>query len=159
MMIGIIVTVSLFIVGYLIQYFVFTAKSNTRLSILENKVVVTLGEHIKVLERLACLETRMEMYWGSIDGKLVYMLKSYPTNLEKDILLDRQLRSVLTLSEAERLRTIISCEFELEKTKKPEEKATGFMMAYILELGRLEQIIFDLTIIINPDFKSQVLKK
>lgn len=159
MALELIITLSIFVAGWLIQYFVFTAKNAERITLLEHTVVVTTGDHTKVLERLACIETKLEIYWNMIDEKMLHLLKSYPTNLEKDMLLDRQLHNTLTLSEAERLRTIISCEFELEKNRKQDEKTTGLGIAYILELGRLEQIIFELLTISNQELISRTLKK
>jgi hypothetical protein len=89
----------------------------------------------KVYERLAKLETKTELFWKCVEGGIVKMLKSYPTNICKDVLLDKMLHDELTLEDAQTLRTILKEEMNLDK-----EKA----LVYVLALGRIEQVIYSL---------------
>ena len=110
-----IITIALFVLGGFVQYFAFNTKIQTRLT---------------------ALETKTELFWKCIEGNVVGLLKSYPTNIKKDILLDKMIKNELTLDDAYELRTIITGEMETNKGKDT--------LIYILTLGRLEQIIFDL---------------
>lgn len=95
-----------------------------------------LGKDIGELRtKISSLETKTELFWRCIEGKVVDMLKTYPTDLDKDVLLDKLSEKSLTLREAEELRTILNCELE---------RADNNQFAYILALGRIEQLIYDL---------------
>ncbi len=89
-------------------------------------------------ERLVSLETKMEIFWKAIESNLGSMLKSYPSNLEKDLLLDKMMRKELTLEDAERLRTIIIGEMETNNGDEVKK------IAYVLLGARIDQIIFDI---------------
>jgi hypothetical protein len=89
----------------------------------------------KIQERITRLETKVELFWSSIEKSVAPMLKSYPTNVEKDILLDKMTLGELSLDEAYHLRTILMEEAKIERDKA---------IAYALALARLEQIIYDL---------------
>jgi len=89
----------------------------------------------RILERLKDVETKVGLFWASIEKSIPALLKSYPTNVEKDVLLDKMVRTELTLDEAYRLRTIL-----MEEAQRDREKA----VAYALAVARLEQIIYDL---------------
>ena len=88
-----------------------------------------------ILSRLTNLEVKTDLFWRCIENKVVNTLKSFPTHLDKDILLDKLLERVLTIQEAETLRTILDCEM-----KNNVEQS----FAYVLILARVEQIIYDL---------------
>lgn len=88
-----------------------------------------------ILERLTRLETQVGLFWGSLEKSIPPMLKSYPTNVAKDVLLDKMANTELTLDEAYVLRTIL-----IEEAKAARENA----IAYALALARLAQIIDDL---------------
>lgn len=66
------------------------------------------------------------------------ILKSYPTTIQKDVLLDKFARGELTLPEMELLRTILGEEF-----KKESSNAAGKQLAYIMIIARLEQLIYE----------------
>lgn len=91
-----------------------------------------------IKERLSSLETKMDLFWKGIENKVVEMLKSYPTFLEKDVLLDKMTRKELNQEEAERLRTILTG--EMDKNNNDDARK----IAYVLVIGRLEQIILDI---------------
>jgi hypothetical protein len=80
-----------------------------------------------------CVKT--DLFWQIIEGKVVNVLKSFPTDLGKDILLDKLIEKSLTLPEAEKLRTTLDGEMQLTKDN---------LFAYVLILARLEQLIYDL---------------
>jgi hypothetical protein len=90
---------------------------------------------IEVNSKLDKMCVKTDLFWQIIEGKVVDVLKSFPTYLEKDILLDKLSDKSLTLSEAERLRTTLDGEMKLTKDNQ---------FAYILILARLEQLIYDL---------------
>jgi hypothetical protein len=89
----------------------------------------------RILERLTRLETQVGLFWGSLEKSIPPMLKSYPTNMQKDVLLDKMAHAELTLDEAYVLRTIL-----IEEAKAARENA----IAYALALARLAQVIDDL---------------
>ncbi len=90
--------------------------------------------HIK--ERLASLETKVELFWSAIESKIVTMLKS-PTHLRKDELLDKLLNHSISMEEAIELSRIMS-----EETYGKRDGAKE--IASCLMTGRLQQLIIDL---------------
>ena len=100
----------------------------------------------KIKERLTSLETKTDLFWKIIEGNVVKLLKTYPTNIDKDILLDKLSNGELVITEAERLRTVLSS--ELENTKKNNK------LAYILVVARLEIL---LTEIKNKKSKKSIM--
>lgn len=88
----------------------------------------------KIQERLAALETKTDLFWKGVEHMVIPMLKSFPTDIGKDVLLDKMLHNELTLADAQTLRLILTEEFTGNGDKS---------LIYILALGRLEQIIFD----------------
>lgn len=102
-------------------------------------VVGLLIQHFCVLsaikERLVRLETKMELFWGTIETNVSKMLKTYPTNIRKDILLDKFANKELVRDEAFELRTILIGELEATGMKRQET------LAYILVIARIDQII------------------
>jgi len=91
---------------------------------------------VSIKERLSKLETKTELFWKCVENGVVKMLKTYPTEMEKDVLLDQMQHNELTLKTAQELRVILTAESESSKNNT---------LIYVLALGRLEQIIFDLT--------------
>ena len=116
---------SLFIfgIGLLLQYFTIILKIKEEMG----------GINVKV----STLETKMELFWRCMENKVVDMIKTFPTNIKKDVLLDKLLTRDLILEEAMILKTILEGEL-----KTVEKNAIG----YILVLSRLEQVIFDLKV-------------
>jgi len=96
------------------------------------------GLAIKTEGRIATLETKVDLFWNAIEGRVIGMLKS-PTHLEKDVLLDQLLHREIKLDGAQRLRTILT-----EELKNKKRIDNGKRLAYALALGRLEQVIYDL---------------
>lgn len=92
-------------------------------------------QNLKFAEDIKELQTKTELFWKCVEGGIVKMLKSYPTNICKDVLLDKMLHDELTLDDAQTLRTILKEEMNLDK-----EKA----LVYVLALGRIEQVIYSL---------------
>ena len=88
-------------------------------------------------ERLATLETKMELFWRAIENNVIHLLKSYPTHIRKDILLDKLSCRALNLEEAYELRTILREEMKglLNNTNT---------IAYVLMIARLEQRIYEM---------------
>lgn len=81
------------------------------------------------------IEEHDSIFWESIKARAIDSLKTYPTNLNLDTLLDKFKENVLTLAEAEDLRTALDCEL-----MKKKENQWG----YILIIARLKQIINDM---------------
>ena len=101
-------------------------------------VVGLLFQHFAVLagikERITALETKMDLFWKAIESNVVQMLKTYPTNIRKDILLDKLSSAELNLDETYELRTIITGEMQTSKNER---------IAYVLLLASIEQRIYD----------------
>jgi hypothetical protein len=95
------------------------------------------GVITRILERLTRIETKTDLFWKCVESGVVTMLKTYPSKVAKDVLLDKMVHNELALQEAQELRTIL-CE-----EMKPKENGAE-RLAYVLALARLEQIIFDL---------------
>jgi hypothetical protein len=89
---------------------------------------------VAMRERLATLETKIDVFWRLVEVELPKRLKTYPTHIEKDILLDKLTHRELTLDEAVHLRTILQSEIEGGNKE-------NLLIAYVLVIGRLEQII------------------
>ena len=85
-------------------------------------------------ERISRLETKMELFWKAIENNVSALLKTFPTNINKDVLLDKLSNGELSMEEAQTLRTILIGEMEKFKNKK---------IAYILMLARIEQLIYE----------------
>lgn len=102
-------------------------------------IIGVLYQHFVVMgrfnERLTRLETKVELFWMSIERSIAPLIKSYPTCVDKDVLLDKMSRRELLLEEAFRLRTILT-----EEAKRDREKA----IAYALYVARLEVLIEEL---------------
>ena len=86
-------------------------------------------------ERITSLETKMGLFWKAIEGNVASMLKTYPTNIDKDILLDKLTQDELGVAEAERLRTVLIAEMERARAED--------RLVYILIIARLEQLLYD----------------
>lgn len=89
-----------------------------------------------VKERLSSVETKVELFWGAIESKVVDMLKS-PTNQRKDGLLDKLRDHTINMDEAMELSRILDDEVYGRKDSVKE-------LASCLALGRLQQLICDL---------------
>lgn len=100
-----------------------------------------LGKYYKSIssmkERLTRLETKMELFWKIVENNVGRLLKS-PRQPRKDELLDKLSGNSLNREEAAELKEILEREF----AKKG--KRSQLSLAYILALGRLEQVLFDL---------------
>jgi len=120
-----IITITAMIIGFVYQHFGVIMKLKED----NSKTLLDLST------RITTVETKIELFWRCVEGKMVEILKSYPTNLLKDVLLDKFKEKSLNLGEAEQLRTILDCELVNSSEKK---------FAYIMILGRLEQVIYNL---------------
>jgi hypothetical protein len=89
----------------------------------------------KLQERLASLETKMEIFWRAVGNHVSEMLKSYPTNIEKDILLEKLSSKEITIEEAFRLKTIIKGEMQSADKER---------LAYILLLAGIDVVIYEI---------------
>jgi hypothetical protein len=111
-----VITVITVIVGWLINYF---------------SVIV------KIKEDIADLKAVVNLFRKGLESKVADMLKSYPSNLGKDVLLEKYKLGELNLDEAETLRTILI--EELKSNTNPPKEAV-----YALALATLEPLIYDL---------------
>lgn len=92
----------------------------------------------KMGERQARLEVKADLFWKTIEDNVVKLLKTYPSNVPKDVLLDMMVRGELSLENARLLRTIL-IEENKNTIKNPQDP-----LAYALVLGRVEQIILEM---------------
>ncbi len=121
------VTIAIVIVGWLFKYLLFDMKKTKELN----------TYHTTIETRFGTLETKMDLFWSFVRANVPQLLKTYPTDIDKDLLLDKMIHNELTLEDATKLRLILTEEM---KTKDKKEA-----IVYILALGSLEQIIFNLT--------------
>jgi len=127
-----IIAIFVSITGLLYQYFGVILKIREDMGKDKESISKDIGE---IKSKISSLETKTELFWRCIEGKVVDMLKTYPTNIDKDVLLDKFKENSLTIEEAERLRTALNCEIQNTQDKQ---------FAYILAIARLEQLIYDL---------------
>lgn len=110
-------------------------------------IVGLLFQHFGVLanmkERISTLETKMELFWGTVEKNVGALLKTYPTNIGKDVLIDKMIDGVLTEEEARLLKTILIGEMD--------NKSVEQRLPYVLVIGRLDSLLYVL--------KSQKEKK
>ena len=96
-----------------------------------------ISKQIKTGERIATLETKMELFWKSISLGVTELVKS-PTNLRKDYLLDTMNNGDLDYEGALELQQTLYDEYhkkDLDSSRK---------LAYALIMGRLEIKIYEL---------------
>jgi hypothetical protein len=86
-----------------------------------------------ILQRLTALETKVELWWGAVAKRAAEMLKDWPTNPSKDILIEKFIGQRLTKEEAEELRCIL-----LEERKSARESVS---LAYTILLASLDTIV------------------
>jgi hypothetical protein len=106
-------------------------------------VVLTLVgfliQHFAVLggmkERIAALETKMEIFWQAVGANVAQMLKSYPTNIRKDILLEKLSTKEITLDESYELKTILKGEMQLADRER---------IGYVLLIAGIDVVIYEL---------------
>ena len=91
---------------------------------------------------VAAMSTKLDIFWRCVEERAIDILKSFPSNVGKDVLLDKLKERSLNLDEAERLRTILIEEAKVKDTNK---------FVYIMFIGRLEQIILELRNDVNKE--------
>jgi hypothetical protein len=107
--------IALTVLGFIIQYF---------------------GIIVKMKEQIRTLETKMELFWNMVGKNIGELLKTYPTYLAKDVLIDKMIDGVMTEEEARTLKTILIGEMEKDKPEK--------RLLYVLVIGRLEDLLHTL---------------
>jgi hypothetical protein len=95
------------------------------------------GPITKMKEDIAAIKVKVDLYWKGIEDLVIERLKSYPSNIDKDVLLDKFKQRELSLSEALTLRTILKEELRLNGDPAKE-------FAYVLALPLLETHIDEL---------------
>lgn len=99
-------------------------------------VIMKLKDDIAIIKTdTATIKVQTDLFWHIIENRTADLLKSYPTHLSKDILIDKYKNRELSLSDAEELRTILNGEQQQIKDNQ---------FAYILTIARLEQVIYQL---------------
>lgn len=115
------------ILGYTYQHYRSEAKQNERLAKLEERTKELVGAS----ERLAKIETKMDLLWQAVEKNITRMLHS-PTHLRKDGLLDRF--PDLSTPELKELEEILRKEQESLERKNPHNFK---LLAYALLIGRI----------------------
>jgi hypothetical protein len=95
------------------------------------------GPITKMKEDIAAIKVKVDLYWKGIEDLVIERLKSYPSNIDKDVLLDKFKQREINLSEALTLRTILKEELRLNGDPAKE-------FAYVLALPLLETHIDEL---------------
>jgi hypothetical protein len=140
---AIFVTIVGLIVGFVIQYFAVIMR-------LEERFSDALSQ---MKERISAVETKMDLFWNGVKDKVINLLKSYPTYIEKDVLLDKMAHDELTLDEAQKLRTILTAEMDSD----PDKSTNSW--AYVLALGWLAQLIHSKSRSVNTDCDNKNRRK
>ena len=83
--------------------------------------------------------TKIELFWRCIETNLGALLKTYPSQIDKDLLITKMTERKLSLEEAEKLKEILLG--EMEATKKEDKP---ILLVYIIAIAGLTQIIYDL---------------
>jgi uncharacterized protein YsxB (DUF464 family) len=104
-------------------------------------------KHIEFMEaniheiktQIANMQTKTDLFWKCIETHLSSLLKSYPSDIEKDVLLTKMAERKLTINEAHQLKEILICEMNI---KKSQDKS--IIIAYTLAIAGLEQIIYEI---------------
>ncbi len=91
---------------------------------------------------LSASDTKTDLVWRCIETRAADILKTFPSDVDKDVLLDKFKERSLDIDEAERLRTILKGEFKESLEKESEDAKDPF--CYLVVLGRLEQVLYDL---------------
>lgn len=101
--------------GWLATYFGFQIKVWKAIADLRAE----LTEKITIQEkRFTKWESRFELIWKPIEAKVIDILKSYPSRIDKDVLMDKFYRRDITVDEAETLWTILCEEEKLADSNK-----------------------------------------
>lgn len=138
-----ILTIVGLVITWVYNYFAYIIKIKEEIAQTNDEITKSLSiiqqAHNKEIQDLsisiADIRVKVDLTWKCIEGKVIDLLKTFPTQLDKDILLDKMKEISLSLEDAERLRTLLDCELINAKDNK---------FIYILILARLEQIIYDL---------------
>jgi len=110
------IAIAVSILGLILQYFAFIVNIQTRLS---------------------TVETKIDLFWKAIETNVIKMLKNYPTNINKDVLLDKLVNHELSLQEAQLLRTILIGDMNNIQDHHNQ-------LAYVLGIARVEIEITEL---------------
>ena len=86
----------------------------------------------RILQRLAKIEVKVDLFWNVVEEKLSTLLHS-PDNPVKDALLDKLKNSELNHDEAMELRDILIAEIE-RKRANPYVALVGYLVVAHLEL-------------------------
>lgn len=84
-------------------------------------------------------ETKMSLFWGAIESNFGKLLKSFPTAIDKDILITKMIERRLNLEEANMLKEIFINELEIKQVQDKNEVIT-----YTWLIAALDQRIYDL---------------
>ncbi len=109
---------------------------NERAGRIEVKLDEVRFDLAELKNKVSGLETKTDLFWRCIESNVGNILKSFPSNLPKDVLLTKMIERKLSLEEAETLREILDNEMNAEEN-------TSLRFAYILALAGLAQTIHD----------------
>lgn len=136
---------TLFAVGFTV--FIYNIKMKDGINRMNQEVINKIDSiNLDIMRNLSCLSERIavletqnklehDLFWKNIENKIINILKSFPTNVEKDHLLDKFISKDINLHEATLLKTILEGELKITEKEK---------FGYILILARLEQLIYEL---------------
>lgn len=89
-----------------------------------------------LVERVAKMEVKMDLFWNAIGQYTTKMLK-HPVTPRLDGLLDKLQDKSITLREMEELKGLLEC--EMQKVKKTD----GKMLAIAMTIARIDGLVVD----------------
>jgi hypothetical protein len=89
--------------------------------------------------RLSVIEAKTELFWSTIESNFGRILKSFPTNIDKDVLLTKLIEKRLDLDEANILKEILMNELEAQQ----QDDKNG-AITYTWLIAAVDQRIFDM---------------
>lgn len=135
--------------GFLYNHYKDSRALSDRISTLEGVQTgdAETKERVKELEknvsnltqRQVANETKMELFWGALQGKVIDMLK-HPTEQNLDDLMDKLDVKTITLKEMEELKALLKCKAE-KPARTEKQKNESFLAAFLL--ARVDGLLYD----------------
>jgi len=102
--------------------------------------LIEINDRIARLEsRQSVTEAKTDLFWGTVEKNFGRLLKDFPTNKEKDILITKMIEKRLTIDEANLLKEILLAEMEEKRLSD-----ANVVITYTWFIAALDQRIFDL---------------
>lgn len=129
-------SVFLSILGILYEEFKSKVALEKRIATLESRP----GTEQVLVERVAKMEVKMDLFWKTVEQYTITMLK-HPNTTRFDDLLDKLQEKTITLAEMDELKGLLECEFQ--KVSKKKTDGRGLVIA--ITIARINTLMVDAT--------------